>query len=130
MPDTTIIAMVVDDMFFASKIRSTAEAAGGKVETVRSIDGLREKARDNPPGLVIIDLNSNRLNPIEAVQLLKSDPNLRQIPIVGFLSHVQVDLQRAAQEAGCDYVIPRSIFSMRLAEIVGNDLSGLTSIKH
>jgi CheY-like chemotaxis protein len=124
MADRGRIAILVDDMFFAAKIRATAQNAAREVESVRSLEQL-QKLQDNPPAMVLLDLNSERLDGIAAIKVLKSTPALKGIPVVGFLSHVQVDLKQAAESAGCDYVIPRSLFSMKLPEIAGGDLSSL-----
>jgi CheY-like chemotaxis protein len=124
MNSTERIGLIVDDMFFVSKIAGAAEHAGRAVERIKSREAL-ERLTADPPSLVIIDLNSDRLDPISAIELLKSSPELKTIPVVGFVSHVQVDLIRRAEAAGCDYVTPRSRFTQRLAEIVSLDLSSL-----
>ena len=124
MMDKGKIAILVDDMFFAAKIRAAAQNAGREVESVKSLEQL-EKLSQAPPSMIMVDLNSDRLDGIEVIGLLKSNPTLTGIPIVGFLSHVQVDLKEAAESAGCDYVIPRSMFSMKLPDIAGGDLSSL-----
>lgn len=116
------IFMMVDDMFFASKIRGAVNTVGREVVSVRSLERI---ASDTKPSLILLDLNSTRLDPVETIQSLKSDERFRDVPIVGFLSHVQVDLKRAAEDAGCDYVIPRSLFSQALPQIVAGDLSML-----
>ena len=124
MMDKGKIAILVDDMFFAAKIRAAAQNAGREVESVKSLEQL-EKLSQAPPSMIMVDLNSDRLDGIAVIGLLKSNPTLTGIPIVGFLSHVQVDLKEAAESAGCDYVIPRSMFSMKLPDIAGGDLSSL-----
>jgi len=124
MADRGRIAILVDDMFFGAKIRGAAQNAAREVESVKTLEQL-EKIVDDPPSMVIVDLNSERLDGIRAIEMLKSKPAMKDIPIVGFLSHVQLDLKLAADSAGCDYVIPRSMFSMKLPEIVGGDLSSL-----
>src|SRR5580704_9111354 len=90
-PNSIIVA--VDDMFFASKIRGTAEALGRQITMVRTVEGLIEQAELLSPSLIILDLNSTRIDPIAAIQSLKSRPELKGLPILGFLSHVQVDLK-------------------------------------
>ena len=124
MADKTRIAILVNDMFFAAKIRAAAQNAGREVESVKSLEQVDKLAHD-PPSMIIVDLNSDRLDGIAVIGLLKSNPTLKATPIIGFLSHVQVDLKEAAETAGCDYVIPRSMFSMKLPEIAGGDLSSL-----
>ena len=46
---TKRVLAMVDDMFFASKIRAVAESLGSDLTFVRSLDVLLEKARDNKP---------------------------------------------------------------------------------
>jgi CheY-like chemotaxis protein len=122
------VAVLVDDMFFAAKINSAAEACGRKIERVKSREQL-EALRAAPPSLVIIDLNSDRLDPIETIRYLRTHADLKAVPIVSFVSHVQTDLIRSAQAAGCDYVLPRSAFTQMLVEIVAGNLSKLPPSK-
>ena len=111
----TIIALV-DDMFFASRIRATAEALGVSVSFPRSKEALIEKLTESQPALVLIDLHNQRLDPLETAKEIKA---LEQgIPLLGFFSHVEVELQRNALSAGFDRVIPRSVFSSDLADIL------------
>lgn len=112
------ILAVVDDMFFASKIRATAEAVGVEVGFLRSTEALLRKARETKPDLILVDLHNQRLNPVELGVELKSDDSLNEIPLLGFFSHVDTELQRSALGAGYDRVLPRSLFSRDLAGIL------------
>ena len=120
------VAILVDDMFFTAKINGAAAESGRQIERVKSREQL-EGLDANPPSLVIIDLNSDRLDPLETIAYLKSSAELSAVPIVSFVSHVQTDLIRAAQAAGCDYVLPRSAFTQMLVEIVSGNLGALTT---
>ena len=124
--ETQKIATLVDDMFFAAKINNAASACARVVERIKSQEQLEALAA-NAPALIIVDLNSDRLDPLEAIRFLKASPELGAIPIVGFVSHVQTELIRSAQSAGCDYVLPRSAFTQLLGEIVVGNLAGLRS---
>ncbi|MEK6301788.1 MAG: hypothetical protein AABO41_13840 [Acidobacteriota bacterium] len=124
MNEARTICVLVDDMFFASKINAAAAAAGSQIVRVKSREQL-EQLSATPPSLVIIDLNSDRIDPLEAIEFLKSTPGLSSIPVVSFVSHVQTELIRSAQAAGCDYVVPRSAFNQFLSEIVSGNLSSL-----
>ena len=112
------VCVIVDDMFFAAKINSAASAAGRLIDRVRSREQLEQETAVNPPSLLIVDLNSERLDPLEIIEYFKSQSALSAVPMVGFVSHVQTDLIRRAQAAGCDYVLPRSAFTQLLPEIV------------
>lgn len=116
----TILA-VVDDMFFVSKIRATGKALGMVVNFPRTLDALVEAAVEDPPQLIVVDLHNQKLNPIEVAGQLKSNEKLKDIPLLGFFSHVQVDLQRQAVEAGYDQVLPRSLFARDLADILAGE---------
>jgi len=123
--ETARVAILVDDMFFTAKINGVAAGCGRQIERVKSREQL-EGLVANPPSLVIIDLNFDRLDPLETIGFFKSSAELSAIPIVSFVSHVQTDLIRAAQAAGCDYVLPKSAFTLMLFEIVSGNLGALT----
>jgi len=112
------VLAAVDDLFFASKIRGTAEQLNVTVEFARKADTLFDLAKAETPDLVILDLNSEKLDAVALARDLKADETLRDIPLVGFLSHVQTDLMRRAQEAGVDQVMPRSAFTKFLPQIL------------
>ncbi len=112
------IIAVVDDLFFASKIRGTAEELGLTATFARNLDALIEASRNYQPALIICDLHSQKVDPMKLAKQLKSDEQLRSIPLLGFFSHVQTELQHQAEAAGFDRVLPRSAFSKNLAEIL------------
>ncbi len=112
------IIAVADDLFFAAKMQQTAKQVGVELRLVRAADFQPESLRGETPALLICDLNATSANVVELIRQVKADEELKAVPVVAFLSHVQVDLQRAAQEAGADQVLPRSKFSANLAEIL------------
>lgn len=112
------IIAVVDDMFFASKIRAVAEAVGVEISFPRSKEAVVEKARALQPQLVLADLHNQRVDLIALAKDLKADEQLREIPLLGFFSHVQTELQRNALDAGFDKVVPRSVFASDLEQIL------------
>jgi CheY-like chemotaxis protein len=116
------IIVGVDDMFFAAKINAAADAVSAKITRVKSAAELISLVEQTGARLIIIDLNSTRLDPIPTIRLLKSRTELKTIPVIGFVSHVQVDLMNAAREAGCDHVMPRSAFSNKLGELLSGRL--------
>jgi CheY-like chemotaxis protein len=67
MTDAPTIGIVVDDMFFAAKIRAAADAAGRAVTSIKTLEQL-QALNEARPALIILDLNSNRVDAIEAIQ--------------------------------------------------------------
>jgi CheY-like chemotaxis protein len=113
------LLVVVDDLFFLSKIQQTAKLLGVSVETVTP-GNLAERAEQAPVRGVILDLNHRSGSALDALRAIKADAKVGRTPVVGFLSHVQTDLAAAAREAGCDLVLARSIFSQKLPEVLRN----------
>ena len=112
------VVAVVDDLFFVSKLQETARLVGAQLATVRAAAFHLDDLRQQKPALIIFDLNTTSGNAAELIRQLKSDAELKEIPVMAFFSHVQVELQRAAQEAGCDQILPRSQFTATLPQLL------------
>jgi DNA-binding NtrC family response regulator len=109
------VVALVDDLFFQMKLIETAKQLGVELRTCATADALADEIGARVPKLVVIDLNA-RSNPLEAIERVRASGP--QIPLIGFLSHVQVDLAARAREAGCPEVMPRSKFTQNLATIL------------
>jgi CheY-like chemotaxis protein len=108
------VLAAVEDLLFRSKISETASSLGIEAAFPRNPMRLLDALRDSPPDLLVLDLNSARFEPLTLLRDVRSDEVTREIPTVGFLSHVQKDLAIAAREAGCDRVVARSAFTKDL----------------
>ena len=117
------VVAVVDDMFFAAKIRGTAEHLGVKVEFPKNPDALFQNEAEELPSLIICDLHSARHDPFALAERLKTDDKLGAVPLVGFFSHVQTELLSRGKKAGFDHVLPRSAFTKQLAGILQGNFS-------
>ena len=104
----------VEDLLFRSKISETASTLGIEAAFPRNPRRLLEAMRESPPELLVLDLNSARFEPLTLLRHVRSDEATRDVPTVGFLSHVQKDLAGAAREAGCNRVVARSAFTKDL----------------
>jgi CheY-like chemotaxis protein len=113
-----MVLAVLDDLMFSSKIKTTATHLGVPLAFARSSAAALAEMRKNRPSLVIFDLNNPRTDPLSIVGAMRSDPALADIPTVGFVSHVDMDLINAAREAGVVEVLARSAFTMQLASIL------------
>ena len=113
-----VVFAVVEDMFFAAKIRATAAAVGVEVSFLRTQTVLLEKATVTKPDLIVVDLHNQRVDSVELARELKQNEALRDVKLLAFFSHVETELQRRALEAGFDQVIPRSVFARELSAIL------------
>ena len=113
-----MVLCIVDDLLFSVKISTAAKALGVDVYFERAAESVVPRVREKRPDLVIFDLNSSRLRPMEAIAAMKADPLLRDVRTLGFVSHVQADTIDAARQAGIDRVLARSAFTERLGDIL------------
>jgi CheY-like chemotaxis protein len=116
-----MILAAVEDLLFSSKIRTVGKQVGVDLVFARTPQEVLDRARANGGQLtlVVFDLNAAKTDPLNTIAALKSDPELSRIPVLGFASHVHVDLIRAARQAGADDVLPRSAFAANLPQILG-----------
>jgi DNA-binding NarL/FixJ family response regulator len=108
----------VDDLFFRSKVRTTAKHLGIEITFAATSDEMVAQAKSLQPTLVIFDLNSSKMDAIATIASLKADAATSDLRAIGFASHVHTELIAAARKAGADDVLPRSAFAGRLAEIL------------
>jgi PleD family two-component response regulator len=111
------VVAVLSDLMFTVKIQEAAKRAGLDVVFVRTQEDALEQAKGNP-AVIIVDLNATSLDALQMIEKLKQDSETSKISLVGYVSHVQVDLKQAAQKMGCDVVIARSAFSQNLPTIL------------
>ena len=117
------VVAVLSDLMFQVKIQEAAKQAGFEVAFVKSKDDAVAQAKKEP-ALIIVDLNNREGDPLETISQLKSLDETRDLYLLGFVSHVQADLIRAAKERGCDLVIARSAFSRDLPALLQKHQAG------
>jgi DNA-binding NarL/FixJ family response regulator len=101
--------LLSDDLIFTSRIAGTARGLGLVLKPARSPAVLLEQARREPPGCVVVDLGNPGLNLAGLLRgLREACPVMPRV--VAYGSHVDAAGLRAAREAGCDVVLPRSKF--------------------
>ena len=106
--------LLTDDMIFSSRITGTAQALGLKVSAAKSAKNLMAQAKERTPTCVIVDLSHPDSRVPELIGELQDvcSPMPR---LVAYGSHVDAATLRAAREAGCDIVLPRSAFVEQLS---------------
>jgi hypothetical protein len=97
------IAALVSDLMLASRVRTSLEASGHEVEQESAL----------PDELDGIDLVVADLDAVPPEQL--GDLGL---PVIGFYSHVDVEMKARADQAGLALVLPRSRMARELPELV------------
>jgi DNA-binding NarL/FixJ family response regulator len=104
--------LLSDDLIFTSRVTGTARALGLEVQAVRSLVSLHNLLQQNGASCVLVDLNFPELS---IAALLNGLPVPRPF-VVGYGSHVDTATLKAARDAGCDLVLPRSKFVEELPQ--------------
>ena len=113
----TILA-VMTDLFFAVKVIDAAKRAGREVKFAQSVDQALALAHALQPPLIVADLHCKEADCLELARRVRQNPELQDVTMLGFVSHVQEDLKRAALAAGFTKVVARSTFSDKVRELL------------
>jgi CheY-like chemotaxis protein len=107
--------LLSDDLIFTSRVSGTARADGLTIKAARSVDALVTLAGREAPTCVLVDLQNPGL---VLPDLLRRLAEVCPTPprIVAYGSHVDAAALKAAREAGCDPVLPRSRFVEELPQ--------------
>ena len=82
----TRILIVEDEHAVAEVIEEFLDGLGFQTETVPDGQQAVDRAQQEPPDLIIMDLMMPRLTGGEAARLLKQDPSTAEIPILAISS--------------------------------------------
>ncbi|MBY0506369.1 MAG: response regulator [Bryobacteraceae bacterium] len=108
-----MILAVMDDLIFGVKLREAARRAGQMIDFAARPEAVLAKAA-MAGTRVILDLNLRQVDTVDLVRRLKA----AGVPVIAYVAHVQVDLRRAAEEAGADQVLARSSFVTKIDQLV------------
>ena len=109
-----MILAIVDDLIFRGKLEAAAAHLG--VPLTIATDESQALDDGQPWSRALIDLNLSRGDALAIVRHLRAaHPD---IPLIGYCSHVQQELQQQAIETGCTTVLARSAFVQQLPELL------------
>src|SRR5439155_21206511 len=107
---------------FTSRVTGTARDLGLAVAAVRTPAAVLDLAGRQPPTCVIIDLAHPGLDVPVLIAGLAALPHRPRVAAYG--SHVDAASLKAARDAGCDVVLPRSKFADELPTALPRWLAG------
>lgn len=117
MTDLTVL-VIVDDLFFSSKIGETVRQLGGKPLFVAEVSEIPDDPDDGPPAAIIVDLDLTRTDAVDLIAHLRNGEATRDTPMMAYGRHTRPEAFVRAREAGCERAVPRSEFVKRLPEFV------------
>ena len=107
--------LISQDLFFSSKVTSTANELGFHVVVEGNVVQAVLKVAALKCPCLIVDLATPGL---KVADLISALPEANRPRVIAFGAHVLTARLQEAREAGCDDVMPRSKFSVTLPEIL------------
>lgn len=117
------VLVAVPDLLLQSRITSAAKALGVECVLAATPDDVLIAGKREKPKLIILDLESPRVQADKALARLRADPDLCATPTLGFYSHVDKRLADRMVQAGLDRAITRGQFVEQLEALL-KPLSG------
>lgn len=115
--DKTIL-VAVTDIFFYTKVRDALLTRGYRLERARSQEDVVEMASLAGPAAIILNMNDDKLNAVQALESLKADPRFKDIPTLAFANHEEVDTWNRAKALGITKIVSRNEFSARTGDLI------------
>lgn len=118
------VLLAADDLMFPSRIREAVRPLGYTLSVAASEAALREKAAADSPAVILVNLNTRRIDPFALIRALKADPTTSAVPLLAFAGHVETAKHDAARAAGADMVAANSSVSLHLPKLLDRLLAG------
>ncbi len=111
--------LVVDDEEYIQHILSFSFGAEG-YDVVTASDGEEgiDKARNQKPDVIVMDIMMPKMDGYEACKRLKSDPQTRNIPVILLTAKGRDTDRKLGSEAGADDYVVKPFSPGRLIERV------------
>jgi len=113
------VLVVVDDLFFLTKIQTTLKHLGLTARVVTQRAALQAYVRAAvTPVLVEIDLTLRTDAAVAVISAIRATDSGVPVAILAFGAHVAVETRQQALQAGADQVVPKSAFSQHLPDLI------------
>lgn len=103
----TKILVVDDEARLVAQLKDRLEYTNYEVLTAYDGEEALEKARQERPDLIILDLMMPKMSGSEVCRLLKSDEKYREIPIIILTALAQKGDEALARDAGADEYVAK-----------------------
>jgi phosphoserine phosphatase RsbU/P len=118
MSDTRIL-LIEDDKFLRRACEVGLRKRGFTVVTANDGEEGLQKARAESFDLILMDMLMPKLSGMETLELLKSDEQMRGIPVVILSnSSLDTDMQRAMELGAAGYMVKASLSLQELGDHV------------
>jgi two-component system, cell cycle response regulator DivK len=117
------ILYIDDDDLVQKMIKMVLEGLNYRyLGATRAAEGI-ELARKEKPDLILMDLGLPEMDGFTATRMIRSDPQIREIPILAFSAFAMKGDAEKALEAGCDAYVSKPIEMKAFADAIDRLLS-------
>jgi DNA-binding response OmpR family regulator len=107
------VLVVEDEADIAQLVKHTLERSGDmRVETVETGDAAVHAALENPPDLIVLDINLPNVSGFEVCRILRARPTTRQVPIIMLTARTTEADRVSGLDLGADDYVTKP-FSLR-----------------
>lgn len=117
--------LLVDDYPDAREMYSEYLDFSG-FEVIEAANGMEalQRAADEAPDIILMDLSLPIMDGWEATRRLKSDARTAGIPVVALTGHALAGMSEGARQAGCDAFVTKPCLPEDLVKQIRKVLSG------
>ncbi len=120
MADKKRILLVEDEEDMLEMVRMRLEASGYEVLTASDGQEALDKAHQENPDLIVLDIMLPKMDGYKVCGLLKADVRYNKIPVIMFSARAQDQDKVTAREVGADDYICKPFNPQELLEKISN----------
>jgi len=119
----TRVMLVEDNPMNSRLVEYVLERDDFSVIVMASAEDAIRAAAEDPPDIMLMDIQLPGMDGLEATRLLKKNPITAKIPIVAITAHAMTGDKERIRAAGCEGYISKPINTRELADTVRKYLS-------
>lgn len=119
----TKVMLVEDNQMNSRLAEYVLNRDGFTVSVMADAEEAIRAAADDPPDIVLMDIQLPGMDGLEATRQLKKNPLTAKIPIVAITAHAMTGDEKRIRAAGCEGYITKPINTRELAQTIRKYLS-------
>lgn len=114
----TRVMLVEDNQMNSRLVEYVLERDGFEITIIASAEEAVQAAADDPPNIILMDIQLPGMDGIEATRRLKQNPLTAKIPVVAITAHAMRGEEERVRAVGCEGYILKPINTRELAGTV------------
>lgn len=114
----TRVMLVEDNQMNSRLVEYVLIRDGFAISVMASAEEALRAAADDPPDIILMDIQLPGMDGLEATRQLKKNPITENIPIVAITAHAMTGDEERIRDAGCEGYISKPINTRELANTI------------